>query len=139
MIDLTGTNYACWLKRSSRGIALDHFTAGPLFLNFSIMDTELKIHERNVWRNWIVTLMRSRRLFWRANIPTGLLPAIIAVTVHGDYRPARDNVYSICSLGLTWPITDMPDHRRAGNNTRRPFDARLRVSMMSQVERFKYT
>ena len=47
---------------------------------------------------------------------TGLLPASIAVTAHGDYRDAwvRDNVYSIMAvwgLGLAYRALDDDDGR----------------------------
>jgi GH15 family glucan-1,4-alpha-glucosidase len=48
----------------------------------------------------------------RQNPCTGLLPASVAVTTHGDYRDAwvRDNVYSIlCVFGLAMAYRRLDD------------------------------
>jgi phosphorylase kinase alpha/beta subunit len=79
---------------------------------------------------------------------TGLLPASIAVTVHGDYRDAwvRDNVYSIMAvwgLGLAYRALDDDGGRgyELEQRTVHLMRALLR-SMMAQahkVEAFKYS
>jgi phosphorylase kinase alpha/beta subunit len=79
---------------------------------------------------------------------TGLLPASIAVTVHGDYRDAwvRDNVYSILAvwgLGLAYRALD-DDGGRGYELERRTVHLMrgLLRSMMAQsakVEAFKYS
>src|SRR5262245_12675758 len=79
---------------------------------------------------------------------TGLLPASIAVTSHGDYRDAwvRDNVYSILAvwgLGLAYRALD-DDGGRGYELERRTVHLMrgLLRSMMAQapkVEAFKYS
>ncbi|RKP25735.1 family 15 glycoside hydrolase [Syncephalis pseudoplumigaleata] len=84
----------------------------------------------------------------RQNPCTGLLPASVAVTTHGDYRDAwvRDNVYSIlCVFGLALA------YRRLDDDDGRAYELEhacvklmrgLLASMMrqsSKVEQFKQT
>ncbi|HWO13038.1 MAG TPA: glycoside hydrolase family 15 protein [Polyangiaceae bacterium] len=79
---------------------------------------------------------------------TGLLPASIAVTVHGDYRDAwvRDNVYSILAVwGLALAYRALDDDAGRGYELERRTVHLMRSllrSMMAQsakVEAFKYS
>jgi phosphorylase kinase alpha/beta subunit len=79
---------------------------------------------------------------------TGLLPASIAVTIHGDYRDAwvRDNVYSIMAVwGLALAYRSLDDDGGRGYELEQRTVHLMRGllrSMMSQahkVEAFKYS
>lgn len=72
------------------------------------MDTRRKTRERlEYWYSVLQTIILSRQ-----NPCTGLIPASVAVTSHGDYRDAwvRDNVYSIyCVFGLALAFRRLDD------------------------------
>ena len=79
---------------------------------------------------------------------TGLLPASIAVTIHGDYRDAwvRDNVYSIMAVwGLALAYRSLDDDGGRGYELEKRTVNLMRGllrSMMAQahkVEAFKYS
>ncbi|KAJ1976951.1 hypothetical protein H4R35_002493, partial [Dimargaris xerosporica] len=84
----------------------------------------------------------------RQNPNTGLIPASVAVTTHGDYRDAwvRDNVYSIlCVFGLALAYRRVDDELGRGYELEHATVKLMRgllFSMMrqsSKVERFKYS
>ncbi|KAJ1924028.1 hypothetical protein IWQ60_005491 [Tieghemiomyces parasiticus] len=84
----------------------------------------------------------------RQNPNTGLIPASVAVTTHGDYRDAwvRDNVYSImCVFGLALAYRRIDDELGRAYELEHSTTKLMRgllFSMMRQsakVERFKYT